>query len=332
MPTSLRLVSLTKASKNIRNNLTHDDKAKAEKHEAADTPIRRVSGRFELDVPEPQRNKEKIEREKEPYFESLKNDFRRRVRKTNFILEIFGAILIFGYATIAALQWSAMNQANIQNADNFVASQRPYVSIGKRDGTIGAFVDPLDAKGKAAVVLYFHNGGNLPASGFNVRLFVVPTPYRDYHMARLRNRTMDLTVYLGGLKDIARDSDNTELFPNLYSQADVMSARAGSKTIALNGFFEYCDAFGEYVCRDFTIGFDAPTNGFDLLSIKSCGGYEYPLVNPQLPADLEYVSPCPNPNEQKREQGQTEHYIEIGRPPPIPAWHAPSASATSTQQ
>jgi len=232
------------------------------------------------------------------------------------------------YAVIALLQWGAMKRANSQTAENFIASQRPYVSVGKRDGTIGGFVDPTDAKGKVAVVLYFHNGGNLPASRFNVQLFAAAGPSRVMHMARLKNKAMDMTVYVAGLKDIARDSDNTEFFPNWISQADVMSARAGEKPISLDGLYEYCDAFGEYVCHEFTVNFDAASNGFNLLSTRECS-YEYPAMNPTLPAELEYLPPCPNPNEQKQQQSQTEHYMEIGRPSPIPAWHAPTASATS---
>jgi hypothetical protein len=252
--------------------------------------------------------------------------------RAHLILEVCGIIVVGVYTRVAALQWGAMNQANIQNASNFVASQRPYVSIGKRDGTIGELVYPFDSKGNASVSLYFYNGGNLPASRFNIQLFAVTGATTEQHMVRLKNKATGITEYMtAAMKEIARDSDNTESFPNWVSEADILSARAGSKPISLSGFFEYCDAFGEYFCRRFTVGYEAQTNSFNLNSTSECS-YQYPRVTPFLPLEMEYLPPCPTPDEQKNDQAETEHYIEIGRPPPVPAWHAPTASTIPTRQ
>jgi hypothetical protein len=65
-----------------------------------------------LDVPESERDKEKIERQKEPYLQSLQHDFRRKLRKAGFILEIFGIAGIFAYTTVAAFQWCATRDSN----------------------------------------------------------------------------------------------------------------------------------------------------------------------------------------------------------------------------
>lgn len=235
-----------------------------------------------------------------------------------FTAALAGTAIVTNFQTCSALR---------DSRTTFEESQRPYVSIGKRDGTIGNFSELANANGNVAVVLYFHNGGNLPASRFNPRLFAPtgPTPETQLHMARLTNS--QTTLYINGLKEIARDSDDTESFPDWISAADVVAAKAGKKIIPVNGFFEYCDEFGNYTCREFSISFDGSTDEFNLLQSNECR-YEYPVVIPTLPAALEYVPPCPSSDEQKEEQAAVKQYIEDDRPSPIPAWHAPIASAT----
>lgn len=262
------------------------------------------------------------------YYRNQKEQ-RRDNRKNRTIawLAVAGAWI---YAAIAAFQWCAMRTANTQNAGNFVASQRPYVSIGTKDGTLGNFSEIANAQGKLTVFLHFHNGGNLPASRFNVQLFAAtgPTPESELHMARLKGTKGNSTVmYINGLKEIPRDSDDTESFPNWISQTEVLAARGSKKIIPLIGFFEYCDEFGNYVCRKFLINFDGPTNDFNLLTSSECR-YDYPPVMSSFPTEFEYVPPCPSPDEQKEEQAQVKKYIENNRPSPIPAWHAPTVRAT----
>jgi hypothetical protein len=235
-----------------------------------------------------------------------------------FTAALAATAIITNFQTCSALR---------DNRSTFEESQRPYVSIGRQDGSVGGFSELANANGNVAVVLYFHNGGNLPASRFNARLFTPtgPTPETQLHMARLKND--QTTMYIDGLKEISRDSDDTETFLNWIPQTDVIAAREGKKTIPVNGFFEYCDEFGNYACREFSIWFDGTTDEFTLLQTTECR-YQYPVVIPSLPTEMEYVPPCPSPAEQKEEQAEVKQYMENSRPSPIPAWHAPTASAS----
>jgi hypothetical protein len=242
--------------------------------------------------------------------------------RATIVLEVIGILVVAAYTTIAGLQWK-------QSADNFVASQRPYVSMGKRDGAIGEFIDSSAPKGDAGIMLYFHNGGNLPASRFNVQLSAVSGNTVEEHMGRLKGKRTGVIAYLNGLKTIARDSDDKEFFPNWVPQSDVTAVKAGTKPLSLTGMFEYCDEFGEYVCRHFMLRYDPkPIDGFNLIGTTECGSYKYPSQYPKIPEDMEYMLPCEQPDEQKKKQKEAMRYMEWFRPSPIPAWHTPTATAT----
>jgi hypothetical protein len=142
------------------------------------------------------------------------------------ILSFEGAIAFATmlYVVVALLQRSTMNEqlaamlsANRQNGESFIASQRPYVSVGKADGTIGEF-DTVNGD-EAGLLLYFHNGGNLPALRFNLQGFNHSGVDTERHMARLREvGGKHRGAYIGGVQTIAHRPD----VPADFSVASVM--------------------------------------------------------------------------------------------------------------
>jgi hypothetical protein len=94
----------------------------------------------------------------------------------------------------------------------------------------------------------------------------------------------------------------------------------------VNGFFEYCDEFGEYVCSNFTAMYKGePINAFNLNTVTDCY-YTYPNPGNGLRVTMKYLLPCEQPDERKKNQRlQREQMIKL-MPSPIPAWEPPSAT------
>jgi hypothetical protein len=223
-------------------------------------------------------------------------------QKRHFALGVVTAGVVTIYTTIAALQWWAMYTANRQSADNFTASQRPYVSLGTKDGIVGYFdrnTDPVK------IILYFHNGGNLPALRFN--LFDVEPPNQKrqlppQNMARVKMSNGGF-MYIAGLQTINRDSDLSESWPTPIKLKDIEDAdtHPDGMPLTLYGRFEYCDEFGEYTCRDFILSYRPRDKaGFSVNATSDCT-YEYP--NGGIPPSMgSYVPPCPSAAERQKQQ------------------------------
>ena len=87
-------------------------------------------------MPKSERNTYEGDSEKQPYFQSLKRDFYRRLSKASFVLEIVGVFVVAAYTTIAALQWCDMRTAALaakESADAAVASVRAWIVVTKYD-------------------------------------------------------------------------------------------------------------------------------------------------------------------------------------------------------
>ena len=58
-----------------------------------------------------------------------------------------------------------------------------------------------------------------------------------------------------------------------------------------SGKFDYCDGFGNHVCRRFQFQYARnPYNRLFLVYEEECGAWEMQVLNPN--PDLEYLSPC----------------------------------------
>ena len=206
-------------------------------------------------------------------------------------------------ACVSNRQWEAMVESNASIEQNFIASERPYVSMGRRDGTVGNFIVPTDPGAKAGIMLYFHNSGHLPALRFNVSI-------KPLHMVRVQNIASGGITLIAGKKDIGGDSDAAAMFEQKVDRQVAISAEKGTSRYRLEGFFEYCDDFGEYTCRDFEITYvTAPVDAFNLLAMNQCS-YIYPPPGP----GNRVLRPCETPEERDARQKQEDRKLT----PPSP--------------
>jgi hypothetical protein len=220
-----------------------------------------------------------------------------------------------------------MRDANRQSEHSFRASQRPYVGIGRKDGTMGEFVESTGQK-KASVVLFFHNGGSLPAQNFNVQLFNAEGSTIERHMARLKADNGTIMQIAGG-NTISGDSDRKALFEDWIPQSDIELAKCGKKLIQIAGFFEYCDEFGAYTCETFFGRYEPhQIPEFNLVMTGTCI-YSYPEVNRALPHEFRYLLPCEQPEERTEEQARERELMIAYMPSAVPAW-TPPPTPTST--
>ena len=239
------------------------------------------------------------------------------------------ALATVAYVTVALFQWCAMLDANQHSDLSFKASQRPYVGIGRKDGTMGRFIEPIDPAKKASVLLYFHNGGQLPALNFNVQLFKPEGSTLEQHMARLEGENGARMQVAGGIT-IPGDSDRKAMFEDWISEPDVELAKSGKKLIPINGFFEYCDEFGGYVCTQFTGRYEPrQVPEFNLVMTGGCI-YSYPKVDRWLPQKFRYLLPCEQPDELAKEQDLARRRMVQYLPSAIPAWTPPPSPMSTT--
>jgi hypothetical protein len=199
---------------------------------------------------------------------------------------------------------------------DFKASERPYVSIGNKEGTIGNFIIPK--AGKAGIVLFFHNSGHLPALRFNVQL--LPPGTSISHMARvLQDVNTGATGYIAGQKDISGDSDAASIVHDVIDPATMAIIKKGDQRAQLSGMFEYCDDFGNYTCRTFDVEYITESlNAFNLIRIQQCT-YRYPSF-PTLRPGEQLVPPCETPEEREQQEDQARTALY---PPPPPATPTP---------
>jgi len=234
-------------------------------------------------------------------------------------LELVIAFATVTYVVVSFFQWNAMRSANEEADLSFQASQRPYVGIGRKDGTMGNLVELEEGK-KVTVVLYFHNGGRLPALNFNVQLFAAKGPTLEQHMTRLAYRGRPAVQMAGG-NIIPGDSDRKAIFENWIDNTDFELAKKGKKTIPINGMFEYCDEFGDYFCRRFDGQYvPDPIGELNVVMTSDCQ-YVYPRITPWLPFNLEYLPPCEEPKERDREQARQRRTMTWFAPTPIQRGH-----------
>jgi hypothetical protein len=256
--------------------------------------------------------------QKRPNYEAEAYQFSRHQWNWNFPVNVGVLILTIFVAAGVWAQYKALDQTLKETRDDFKASERPYVSIGRKDGQMGRFVEPKDMNKSAGIKLYFHNGGHLPALNFNVAVSNPEGTRPLVHMGRLVDRVNNETLQIAGSNIISGDSEYIAIFDDWISEADVALAKDGKKNIAVNGLLEYCDEFGAYDCRFFHGTYKAELNEFYLVLGTDCG-YAYPSTNIKWPQPLEYLPPCGQPDQQSEEQQRGQLGMIENMPTPIPA-------------
>jgi hypothetical protein len=190
-------------------------------------------------------------------------------------------------------------------------SQQSYVTVGRQDGTVAEIVWPKNPEGKAGILVYFRNNGHLPAKfNWGTQSEIIAVLPNDPNlpvgspkasmsdryevrtnnvfrpMWRARNRKTGNFVGSGATM-IGGDS----LYAgDLWEAPKDRMVQMQNSALWTVGIFEYCDAFHNYVCRNFMLIYRRePYNRFVVVSEDECLGPEHTI--PPDP-DLEYLSPC----------------------------------------
>jgi hypothetical protein len=141
-------------------------------------------------------------------------------------------------------------------------SQRPYVSLGRADGTIVEYIPPQPGEREGMMLLYVQNTGPAPALSFLINvysdLFSGPRIYR--HIVRYRQ--VDEQGKVAGypiFPNAMIGSDSTHVVvvdPESVPYDDeweLIKSDKGRARFALRGNLEYCDQWGKYHCAEFEI-------------------------------------------------------------------------------
>ena len=206
--------------------------------------------------------------------------------------------------------------------DTLNVSQRAYVTVGRADGTVAEIIMPAEPNAKAAILVYFQNTGHLPArfnwGNSSPMIAVLPTDPKVLKDSEMQNTQWS-------------DFDTEHVFQPMWRTKNLKQANSfgwtGTITIAgqsayegvlweiprermlqlMNwdrpfmptGKFEYCDGFGNRVCRRFGLRYAGnPYNKLFLASEEECATWEMQVLNPS--PDVEYLNPCEVP--EKREE------------------------------
>jgi hypothetical protein len=211
------------------------------------------------------------------------------------------AAIVTNFQTCAALKETRVS---------FKSGERPFVSLGRADGTVAEFT-----KNDAAVILYFQNSGHLPAKRFYLQ--IIEDHGTIQNMGRFRSpRNPKLIADIGGDSAIPGSSIHKEIIEDdRLSPTSVKAIKQNGGTIS--GHFEYCDDFGEYTCEQFMLRYKIPPiDSFALLLEADCSlSYAYPIDQaPEIPRGVRWtpINPCEQPDEYAQRQ------IELGRRLAVP--------------
>jgi hypothetical protein len=207
-------------------------------------------------------------------------------------------------AFIYSRQLTQMIESNRISREAFLTSQRPFITIGRKDGVLADFLMPDDPHNGAAIVIYFQNNGHLPAK-FNWGLttdiaVVMPSadipPIKATHpfgrMTRTRSKKNGSINYSTGAVMLGGDAMYVGDAASIPADT-IDKLKHRGQTIMINGAFEYCDALGNYSCREFNLYYqEFPIRRFSLMDDRTCfPGIGVPRTEAKDP-DVEEISPC----------------------------------------
>lgn len=261
----------------------------------------------------------------QPWYKRLRQWTRQRIDANAVIA--FGTIILGGLAFGGLI---LTKQSVNDNKRAFQATQRPDVSLGRKDGILAEFAEP-EAKGATEPVgikLYFQNAGQAAALTPNVGILSLvlflakgaspsphsfqrePDPFGHFFRSRIKRSVSSGSGGGGGAGSIAPQSEFVHMSPRQVSEEQLDALRDGQRLLILSGIIEYCDVLGIYYCRLFDLSYQGkPFNTFYQTSEMDCSNlYSYP--NRPRAADEEFLLPCEQPDEREaRENREREELI-----------------------
>jgi|HubBroStandDraft_1064217.scaffolds.fasta_scaffold22710_2 hypothetical protein len=222
-------------------------------------PVTPIAGRSEL---EDQQTEPRLENRRAQVRQSLDSakrwlrilskDFRRRLYRATFVVEVIGVLVVCFYAVQA---W----QANKLVRQSIESAQRPYVSLGKTDGTVAEFRPNGDYTN---MIFWFHNGGRESAHDFTLNVCTVnQIVFTNECTKPIHIRPILPPVVIQGIQvpnqwvgvDFPGNTDRKELRLAIKT-TEIEDAKRGVQPkgrlpFEIVGTIEYTDAFGEYCCK-----------------------------------------------------------------------------------
>jgi hypothetical protein len=110
----------------------------------------------------------------------------------------------------------------------------------------------------------------------------------------------------GAPASIAPQSEYVYYFSDQVSREQYESMIQGRRALILTGICEYCDALGQYTCRQFTLFWQGPPfNAFSEVSNTDCalfyGAFSH---RPNVTPGQRLLHPCEQPNEREAREKQ----------------------------
>lgn len=238
---------------------------------------------------------------------------RTELRNPRFYIEILALVVVAIYTSFTYLNWTTA-------IDQLQTSERPYVSIGQADGTLAKFSPSSD--GKAAIALFFTNAGHSPALNFLVNAGLAGLPPRfgkgsieERHLERFQSLGSPTMPFHGILSsasgtDIPGQSTHREYLVSKWTltSEEVKGIKTGKYPFfEVFGDFEFCDQFGEYRCREFSLRYvPSPVDAFvsGPLPVRDC--FLMPSVPPPEPVPMKVLHRCEQPGERKITSGYAD--------------------------
>jgi len=198
-------------------------------------------------------------------------------RETYRLNRVGGFVVFLTFLAVVAYT-EFTREGNDLTRQSIEASERPYVSLGNRDGKIAEFMP-----GDAVIKMYFFNSGQGPALDFiaftmpekgHLRSSAIP------HLERYREETIQpdgttvdsLSEQTAGAGDIPGQAVHVEYIQRAKPVASIW----------VHGIVMYCDLFGTYHCDPFGAYYSQGIDDFVAAASKDankwfCGG---PMSDP----------------------------------------------------
>jgi hypothetical protein len=241
-------------------------------------------------------------------------------REWNIGYPISVGVLLLTAMTAAAVVFQAIytRQALDQARVEFKAAQRPYVSLGGRDGKIGNLMTET-VEGKPVIALYFYNGGQSTALNFRVHIgATIPgtvTPglsrakFPHIHRYGISSGGVIGEIISNGETNfgLAAQAEHVEyiLDPALLWTPEQLHDANGE--FAIGGDVEYCDEFGTYHCQGWgaeykpLLSMFVPNGPIDLPCVRESGGDAAQMQSWRRVQDpsitIKEIEPCHQPDE-----------------------------------
>lgn len=250
-----------------------------------------------------------------------------RRRKLDYGLKLTAALSALALLVINIYLWKSTKAANEIAKSSFEIGQRPYITLGNKDGVFADIKETEDQDGWVNIIIHLQNSGRLPA---RVCVSTEGTAWPILGTARfgqsnmlMREKGKDSTGFMEihgtACPTIGGESAYNYVIKEPFKQ-NIWNAIKSTKTsqIVISTYIQYCDQFGRYVCSHVILNYSLSAKTFEVVSDLDCS-YLYGSV-PNQPRSMwgsnEPLPPCAQPHEDEEYQKRQMEHWRTWRPKP----------------